>query len=669
MSSSSAFGKPTRACITCNHRKLKCDAATVGLPCSRCITQGYPETCALANRRRRKPAISGTGKRRVLARLSARAQLVQQDDAKSVDQLQDSNDPSDKHPAPFANWDLIDGRGVHYMSILGRLAHDEQTCAPGNSDTKSHTNWLERESESQIDNPASQIMRLSTADREYLERRGALSLPPKPCCEAMLRRHFTTVYPHIPIYDYIAFLDSYASGSFSWFLMQSILASAVPFTTLDVLADCGFNDRSTALEYFFSNAVKLYDFGCEESQLIRLQGSLILSTVLVSYSIDKDFRFWHHNAVRLAIRLGLHKDHVTDEKAPVIRNLYQRIWSVICCRELVFSIIQLEAPRLIQHDTRPAHEMKWWSEHIPPRHASMLPEWTEDQKCYSHEHLKLAIIASRWQGVLRSLEQGGKSARQNIDKEISSSFAAWRESLPKATTSDHGVLKNRPQEISRATLEASSYRFECIFYRLLISHSVASGHARDRSDAFRRRLRTAVFELDTIVSRLLVADLLRFANLNMLGCVTCLVALHIETVLDPTEPPITKSLTVTYIRRSELILQKICEVIPAMERNLRLLHRYLDQKRIDAAMTVDMSPVEPAESLKEGDVRVQEAQQSGIDTQDSGQVDMNEPRPSLTNSEIRLPVDEASEGLGDMDDWLDGLLWLDYLKDSTLMPN
>lgn len=154
-----------------------------------------------------------------------------------------------------------------------------------------------------------------------------------------------------------------------------------------------------------------------------------------------------------------------------------------------------------------------------------------------------------------------------------------------------------------------------------------------------------------------------------LGCVTCLVALHIETVLDPTEPPITKSLTVTYIRRSELILQKICEVIPAMERNLRHLHRYLDQKRIDAAMTVDMSPVEPAESLKEGDVRVQEAQQSGIDTQDSGQVDMNEPRPSLTNSEIRLPVDEASEGLGDMDDWLDGLLWLDYLKDSTLMPN
>ena len=128
------------------------------------------------------------------------------------------------------------------------------------------------------------------------------------CSESMLRRHFTTVYPQAPVYDYIEFMDSYHSGSFSWFLMQTILASAVPFTPLDMLAECGFGDRVTALEFFFSNAVKLYDFGCEGNQLIKLQGSLIMSTVLVSYSMDKDFRFWHHNAVRLAIRLGLHKE-------------------------------------------------------------------------------------------------------------------------------------------------------------------------------------------------------------------------------------------------------------------------------------------------------------------------------------------------------------------------
>ncbi|KAL6880732.1 hypothetical protein J3F83DRAFT_757875 [Trichoderma novae-zelandiae] len=666
MTPSSAFGKATKACTTCNHRKLKCDAAIVGLPCSRCATKGYPETCALAHRRRRKSAIPGKDKRHDSNRSETCTQPEQQDESKPVDQLLEPLSHPDGRPSQFLNWDLIDGRdGVHYMSIIGRLARNEQTSTVKNQGPKGLASRPEREIEDQTSTPASQIMRFNTADKDYLEQRGAFTLPPQTCCEAMLRSHFTTVYPHVPIYDYIEFMDSYLSESFSWFLMQTILASAVPFTNLDVLANCGFKDRTTALDFFFSNAVKLYDFGCEESQLIKLQGSLILSTVLVSYSMDKDFRFWHHNAVRLAIRLGLHKDHVMEEKRPDMKNLYQRIWSVICCREIIFSIIHLEVPRLVQYCTRPASEAEWWSEQIPPRHASMIPLWTEGQKCYSSEHLKLAIIATRWQGVLRTLDLE-KSTRQTIDEEIFSSFTEWRNALPKVAASNNVALEIRPQEISLATLEASSYRFECIFYRLLLSRSRASGKKSDRIDVFKRRLRTAIFELDTIVSRLLVADLLRFANLNISGSVTCLLALHIETLLDPTELPNTKSLTVTYIRRSELVLQKICEVIPAMECNLRLLHRYLDQKKLDPSMTMDLPAVE---SQLDGEMREQEARQSGLDTQYLRQNSMNEwePRTDLTNTALRLPDDDASEVLGGMNDWLDGLLWLDCLKDPDLI--
>lgn len=89
--------------------------------------------------------------------------------------------------------------------------------------------------------------------------------------------------------------------------MQAILVSAVPYAPMGVLTECGFTDRFTAQKFFFSNAVLLYDFGCEKSQLRMLQGSLILGTAVVSYTMDKDFRFWHHNAVRVATRMGLHK--------------------------------------------------------------------------------------------------------------------------------------------------------------------------------------------------------------------------------------------------------------------------------------------------------------------------------------------------------------------------
>ncbi|KAL7949782.1 hypothetical protein V8C42DRAFT_311939 [Trichoderma barbatum] len=663
---SSASGKPTKACMTCNHRKLRCDAAIAGVPCSRCITKGYPETCALANRRRRKSANPTKEKRPVLDHSEPQTRLVQQVEAKSADQ---SSEPHISHDRriQIPGWDLIDGRnGVHYVSLLGRLARDEEACTSRVSVPAINILGPEKDNGSPRTNQVSQNMRFNHADREYLQQRGVFTLPSQACCETMLRRHFTSVYPLIPVFDYVDFMDSYLSGSFSWFMMQAILASAVPYTAMDTLTDCGFKDRLTALEFFFSNAVKLYDFGCEESQLVKLQGSLILSTVLVSYTMDKDFRFWHHNAVRLAMRLGLHKDHIMEEKDPVMKNLYQRIWSVICCREIVFSIIHLEAPRLIQYNIRQTHDVEWWNKHIPSTYAPIIPSWTEGQKCYSGEHMKLAIIATRWQSVLHKLDNGQQPKGGEVDEEISRSFAQWRKSLPKETSFGGSVSLDRVDEIWVATLEASCYRFECIFYRLLFNRSLAAGETDEKVNVLKQRLRMATFELDTIVSRLLVANLLRFANLNMLGCVTCLLALHIETVLDPTEPPITRSLAVTYIRRTELALQQICEVVPAMQCNLRLLHRFLDQKKLDAASIADLPPTGNRSS---GETQELEPQQPGQDIQNFGQSVINELEPRMDLMNSRFQDDEAFGVLSDMNDWLDGLVWLDYLKDSTIVPS
>ncbi|KAL7929199.1 hypothetical protein V8C35DRAFT_200448 [Trichoderma chlorosporum] len=668
MPAPSASGKPTKACTTCNRRKLKCDAAIVGSPCSRCITKGYPEACTLATRRRRKSAIPAKASHQCLDKAETRNRPTRQAETKPVNQSPEPHIAQDGR-AQFSSWDLIDNRnGIHYMSILGRLARDEQVCVARGSAPTHNTNMPEKENGCQGVNPVSYSSGFKNADKEYLQKIGAYTLPSQTCCEAMLRQHFTSVYPIIPVFDYVDFVDSYLSGSHSWFMMQAILASAVPYTPMDVLADCGFKDRSTALEVFFAHAVKLYDFGYDENQLIKLQGSLILSTVLVSYTMDKDFRFWHHNAVRLAMRLGLHKDHVVAEKEPDIRNIYQRIWSVICCREIIFSIIHIEAPRLIQHTIRQAPAAEWWNKHIPSSHDSIIPLWTEGQKCYSGEHMKLAIIATRWHDILRTLDIGNHTASHNIDEEISCSFAEWRKSLPKDAPSRRSNSLDRVDEIWVAGLEASCYRFECIFYRSLLGRSAAASETGERVKDLKQRLRMAVFELDAIVSRLMMANLLRFANLNVLGCVTCLLALHIETVLDPTEPPITRSLAVTYIRRTELALQQICEVVPAMECNLRLLHRFLDQKKLDDASRTDLSA---AEIQPSGETQERERQQPGQNVEDFGQSGVTElePRVDAMSSNIRLQDDDVPEVLDDMNDWLDGLVWLDYLKDSNILTN
>ena len=47
-------GKPSKACIPCRARKVKCDAALKGLPCTGCVNRQCPESCILSARKRRK---------------------------------------------------------------------------------------------------------------------------------------------------------------------------------------------------------------------------------------------------------------------------------------------------------------------------------------------------------------------------------------------------------------------------------------------------------------------------------------------------------------------------------------------------------------------------------------------------------------------------------------
>jgi hypothetical protein len=109
------------------------------------------------------------------------------------------------------------------------------------------------------------------------------------------------------VFNRVEFMQSYESGQYSAFLMQAILAIAALYAPAEALQSCGFTERSTAQASFFSKAAILYDFRCERSQLRMLQGSLILSSTVFSYSLDKDFRYWFHNAVRIAVKMGLHK--------------------------------------------------------------------------------------------------------------------------------------------------------------------------------------------------------------------------------------------------------------------------------------------------------------------------------------------------------------------------
>jgi hypothetical protein len=137
------------------------------------------------------------------------------------------------------------------------------------------------------------------------------------------------VYPYTPVLDRTRFYDDFVKDECSLFLLNAILANIIPYAPLDLVLAAGYPDRNAAQRDFSQKAQLLHDFGCERRQLVLLQGSCILSSFQSSYAPLKDFRFWLHNAFRIATQMGLHRNNLGDDLDSRTLTLCRHIWWTI----------------------------------------------------------------------------------------------------------------------------------------------------------------------------------------------------------------------------------------------------------------------------------------------------------------------------------------------------
>lgn len=140
-------------------------------------------------------------------------------------------------------------------------------------------------------------------------------------------------------------MRDFAAGTLSPFLLQCIIAHVISYTPWELLLEMGYTDRPLAQRRVFEKAQLLYDLRAERSQLRLLQGSLLLGSLHFSASIDKDYRYWHTNAVRLATQLGLHRQQMTNQLPSVARKLLRRIWCAIHDRDILLAVSGLSNVR------------------------------------------------------------------------------------------------------------------------------------------------------------------------------------------------------------------------------------------------------------------------------------------------------------------------------------
>lgn len=121
-------------------------------------------------------------------------------------------------------------------------------------------------------------------------------------------------------------------------MFQCILTSVAPYMPSQLLAESGYPDRCTAQRSFFAKAQLLYDLGGEKSQLVLLQGSLILTSSYFSFGLDKDCRYWLNNAIRLATQLGLHRKQMARQLDMETQKLFTRIFWVMFNKDVLMAI-------------------------------------------------------------------------------------------------------------------------------------------------------------------------------------------------------------------------------------------------------------------------------------------------------------------------------------------
>ncbi|KAH7142085.1 fungal-specific transcription factor domain-containing protein [Dactylonectria macrodidyma] len=584
--------KPSKACVPCRARKVKCDAARIGRPCSSCIGRQCTESCVLSTRKRRSRTTrrsdiptqrqprqsrndvsTGPHKEYPEALASTPGHAIDSSHSGPTSSSTDTvnlTNSSNHHENPRA----LDYQGhsqyepdLQYINILQDAVNSSPTGpqpGPFSSTPQSPRPKDGLTSQIRLWNSPPQ---LANIDREFLSDKGVFDLPPRQYGEVLLETYFKYVHPFGPVVRRVDFVRNYREGRCSLFVLYAMFAASVIFVSEDAVAGCGFDNCSTAQTTFFSKAKLLHDFQYESDPLSMLQGSIILGVVILDQPTDKDFQYWFYNSTRLAVKLDLHSICQRGNASSKF-GIYRRMWWVLYTRDVFHSFVNTRNLRLLRNDftIEPITEEDWEDEEIPEGFGLLQPvSYWQKMSFIAHGNLA-QIIGDCLSTMSKEIDQDPRHLMPPLD--------AWRESLAEKM---HSVGSSQDAELYYAELLATSYRFEAIMCRLL-QRRWRSRDA-DRSEWAKQRLRSATFELDTIAGRILTnGSILRFP-MSFITTMPAVLALHVESALDHSETEIIRSMSFISISRTMLILEQLRH-IPAIKRGLPIFELVLSKKKL-----------------------------------------------------------------------------------------
>ena len=203
--------------------------------------------------------------------------------------------------------------------------------------------------------------RFGTDEIAFLERKGALTIPPAPLRDELLRSYAEYVHPYMPLMslrELVVAIDRndgvYQVGLL---LFQAIMFAGVATADMQQLRCAGYKSRRDARRDFFQKARILYDFDVELDRISLIQALLLMTYWYETPDDLKDSHHWMGIAVSLAHSIGLHRNldtisqplHIQHQEL-ARRRLWRRVWWATYMRDRLIAFGMRRPTRISSSD-------------------------------------------------------------------------------------------------------------------------------------------------------------------------------------------------------------------------------------------------------------------------------------------------------------------------------
>ncbi|KAK4103511.1 hypothetical protein N658DRAFT_276755 [Parathielavia hyrcaniae] len=349
--------RASRACETCHARKVRCDAASLGVPCTNCVA--FQIECRIPTPKRKK--VQNT------AVPSKDSDSDRGDDDRSPLPPGTTTFPSGTRPPAVyhthegtpsqANVEAEQQKKeefdnatlANYMELVmkpkftrapiteaGRVAYlGESSNLTLLVHAQRDENVVHYPLPENIRGSRARLTELDNVEIDILHQRGAFLLPPRALCDELVDSYFKWIHPLVPVINKTMFMRRYKDPKNppSLLLLQAMLLAGSRVCTNPQLMDANGSSTPAALT-FYKRAKALYEANYEDDRVTIVQSLMLMGWYWEGpEDVTKNVFYWTRVATTVAQGSGMHRSVEGSQLSPSDKRLWKRIWWALFTRD------------------------------------------------------------------------------------------------------------------------------------------------------------------------------------------------------------------------------------------------------------------------------------------------------------------------------------------------